>query len=94
MTHNEMVKEVADVCGETQRVVDGVLRASAEVVKKKLAAGEDVRLFGIGRFHVVERKARMARNQMCANPGPIHVPARKAIKFNVSSAVLDAVRGE
>lgn len=43
---------------EAQEIVDKIL----ELIKERLAAGENVKLTGFGTFNIVHRKARYGRN--------------------------------
>jgi len=44
-----------------------------------------------GKLVVVDRKARMGRNPQTGEP--IHIPAKKALKFRIAKAAKDAVMG-
>ena len=93
--HQEMLKEVSEETGFKQYEVDTVMRGIAEVVRKKMMCGEHVRLFGIGKFYIVQRKARIGRNNMTGEVGkPVEIPARKAIKFKPLTILTAAARGE
>lgn len=81
--------------GITKIEADLCIRAMADEVRSQMAEGNDVYLFGIGRLKVTMRKARVGRNNMGEVKGvPVHIPARKTIKFSPRASLLDAVRGE
>lgn len=44
---------------------------------------------GIGKLVLVNRKARMGRNPQTGQP--IHIPARRVVRFRVAKAAKDAV---
>lgn len=69
-----------------------VIRVIGDETRRKLAAGEDVRLFGIGRLAVLEGRARTGRNK-ADGFAPVHIPARKRIKFYPLEVLNKAARG-
>lgn len=69
-----------------------VIRVIGDETRRKLAAGEDVRLFGIGRIAVIEAKARIGRNR-AAGFAPVAIPARRRIKFYPLESLNKAARG-
>lgn len=95
---SEFVKAVALESGLTQAVVDQAMRGVAKEVHRRIAAGQSVRVFGLGKFHVVYRKARVGRSNMLhANDGkgvPINIPARKSVKFKPLPTLFAAALGE
>ena len=46
---------------------------------------------GLGKLVIVDRKARMGRNPQTGEP--IHIPAKKALKFRIAKAARDACMG-
>jgi DNA-binding protein HU-beta len=55
------------------------------MVAASIKKGERVALPGLGVFSVVQKKARTGRNP--ATGAAIKIPARKAVKFSVSSTL-------
>ena len=60
---------------EAAKVIDAVLEAAAEAVKK----GEGVQLVGFATLSIVEKAARRAKNPRTG--AVIEVPARKVVKI-------------
>ena len=76
---------------EAERVVD----ALAEVVNETIDAGEDIRLHGIGKLYIVNRKARVGQAKGANGTRERYaIPARKGLKFKPSEALVKMVRGE
>jgi len=53
--------------------------AFIETVKDALSSGEEVSFLGFGKFKVVDRAARIARNPQTGEE--MKIPAKKAVKF-------------
>lgn len=63
-----------------------VVNATLQVVAERLRAGERVELYAFGNFSVVDRAAHEARNPKTG--APVHVPAKRAVKFKAARALL------
>ena len=89
MTLGELELLLADRLGlgseETSRVVRGALSLVAE----RLAAGEDVKLQGFGRFSVRERPARRRKDPR--DGSDLDVPARRGAVFRPSRLLREAL---
>ena len=85
MTKEEFVAKLAQAGKVTKKQADDMFSAFVDMVTASIKKGDRVALPGLGVFSVVQKKARTGRN-----PGtgqPIKIPARKAVKFSVSSAL-------
>lgn len=69
-TSREMVKKISEATGMSSYAVGKVLDATSSVLLDELAAGNAVRLKGIGTFDVVEKPARK-----------VWVPSKKEIRM-------------
>ena len=58
----------------------------------KTETGTEVRIPGLGKLVLVQRKARMGRNP--ATGESIKIPAKKVVKFRVAKAAKDAILGK
>lgn len=58
MIKNEIVKEIANKTGITQKDTDAVLTAFQEVVKENVIKGEDVKIIGFINFEKVTIPAK------------------------------------
>ncbi|RMD86626.1 MAG: HU family DNA-binding protein [Candidatus Dadabacteria bacterium] len=59
------------------------------LISECLKKGYRIPLMGLGKMYVRKSKARMGRNP--ATGEPIHIPAKKRIKFTASKALKEAV---
>jgi nucleoid DNA-binding protein len=91
MTKLETLKAVVGkVEGATQKQVEEILKAYAEVVKEGIVKGEEVVAIGLGKFaskDVAEREALVNPRQ--PELGKKTVPAHKAPKFKISKEFKD-----
>ena len=85
MTKEEFVAKLAQAGKITKAQADAVFSTVVEMVATSLKKGERVALPGLGVFSVVQKKARTGRNP--ATGAPIKIPARKGVKFSVSSTL-------
>lgn len=58
MIKNEIVKEIANKTGITQKDTDAVLTAFQEVVKENVIKGEDVKIIGFINFEKINIPAK------------------------------------
>ena len=85
MTKEEFVTKLAAVGKVTKTQADAIFSAFVEMVAASLKKSERVALPGLGVFSVVQKKARTGRNP--STGVAIKIPARKAVKFSVSSVL-------
>lgn len=88
MLKKDLIKEVAAESGRNQETVRAVLEATDVIVRRALAQGREVMLFGLGKLITRvrgEKKARdMATGLACI------VPTRRVALFKPSDAVVAA----
>lgn len=89
MNYASTVQMIAEGHGISKRSVDTVLRAFSEVTTMALEGGDEVGIPGLGKFKVIERKARKGVNPQTGKK--IKIPAKKAVKFTAAKALKDAV---
>lgn len=90
MNKTELIKNVAEVTGKTQKETREVVESVLEAMAETLAEGEEVNIHGFGKFKVVERPARQGRNPKTGEA--IEIPARNALKFKPASRLKEAVQ--
>jgi DNA-binding protein HU-beta len=73
----------------TKRDTKDFLAGLTCLVEKTLKKGGDVPLSGLGKFKVLNRKARMGRNPQTG--AEIKIPAKKVVKFTVAKNLKDTV---
>ena len=91
MTKAQFVAELAASTGITRRQSEAAFSTVVEIVGNALQKEKKVSLPGLGVFTCVKRKARICRNPRTG--AEIKVPAKKAVRFSVSSPLADALNG-
>jgi DNA-binding protein HU-beta len=89
MTKAELVSTLAERGNITKKQADDILTILGDTIKESLQKGEKTVLPGIGSFSCVDRKAKTGRNPRTGVE--IRIPAKKAAKFSVTSALTDAL---
>jgi DNA-binding protein HU-beta len=89
MNKAELVDAVAKMTQHSKVQTEEMFDAFMAVVQNALMSGNTVQMTGFGTFMVHERAARMGRNP--ATGQELKIPAKKVVKFKVSSKMNDAV---
>lgn len=89
MTKKELVKYVSDKIMVTENDAGIVFDVIFGGIKEALEKGDSVKIREFGTFYVQERAARKAYHPKTQEP--IDVPARKAVKFNISKKFNERV---
>ena len=87
MTKSQIMAAMAEACDMTKKDVAMVIENLVCMAYREAPNGFTVP--GLGKLVVVDRKARMGRNPQTGEP--IHIPAKKALKFRIAKAAKDAV---
>lgn len=88
MTKPEMLDAIAKDTGATKVAVESIYNALITLVAKETKKGVFT-LPGLGKFSVIQRKARTGRNPQTGET--IKIAAKKAVKFTVSKLLQDKV---
>lgn len=95
ITSKELIKAISEKKAETedrkvtQTEAKEELDRVIECIVDAIVSGEGVRLMKLGTFTVEDKPARVARNPRTGET--VQVPAKKAPKFKISTALKDAV---
>ena len=89
MTKDELVTKLAESGNITKKKAEEILSILADTVSESLQKGEKTVLPGIGSLSCVVKKARTGRNPRTGVE--IKIPAKKAAKFSVSTALSSAL---
>ncbi|MDO5575929.1 MAG: HU family DNA-binding protein [Fibrobacter sp.] len=89
LTQSQIIAKLSESEQLTKKQVKSFLDSMAQLAYKEAKNGFTVP--GLGKFVVVQRKARKGRNP--ATGEQIKIPAKKVVKFRVSKAAKDAVTG-
>ncbi|MCP1546595.1 HU family DNA-binding protein [Methylorubrum extorquens] len=89
MTLAELESVLAGRLGLGSEETSRVVRAALSLVAERLAAGEDVKLQGFGRFCVRDRPARRRKDPRDGRE--LEVPARRGAVFRPSRLLREAL---
>jgi DNA-binding protein HU-beta len=91
MNKAELVDAVAKMTQHPKVQTEQMFDAFMAVVQNALMSGNSVQMVGFGTFSVHDRAARVGRNP--ATGEEMNIPAKKVVKFKVSSKLNDAISG-
>lgn len=91
MTKPEMIEAIAKETGATKVAVENIYNALVALVAKETKK-VPCTLPGLGKFSIVQRKARTGRNPRTGEP--LQIAAKKAVRFTVSKLLQDKVFGK
>lgn len=89
MNKQQLIETIAGHCGESKATVDRVISSMTTTIGDALAAGDEVNLPGIGKFVVVDRKARTVNSPMTG--GKRDIPASRTAKLRVAKPLKDSL---
>ena len=90
MNQSELVEKVAQATELNTRLAGQAVKAVVAAILDSLAAGDAVRVSGLGTFNVAARPARDGRNPQSGQT--IKIPASKAVRFHAGKAVKDVLK--
>jgi len=90
MHKTDLIKEIANHTGLSQKDSGAALEAFLKTVIKALKKGDTVTLIGFGTFKVVKTAARKGRNPQTGKE--ITIKASKRPKFSAGKALKDSVK--
>ncbi|MCB0318261.1 MAG: HU family DNA-binding protein [Bdellovibrionales bacterium] len=89
-TQSEFIENVRSYCGLSKRTeARDLCDDIASFITDSLKKGYRIPLMGLGKLYVRKSKARMGRNP--ATGEPIHIAAKKRVRFSVAKALKDSV---
>lgn len=89
MNKNDLVEHIAQEYELTKTFARDLVDNVFETISASIQKGEEVSIFGFGKFKVVERKARKGRNPQTGEA--IKIAASKNVKFEQARAMKDLV---
>ena len=90
-TKDELAKQVAVRTGLDNSQAKAALDATIEEITAQLAAGNEVKFTGFGKFSTVARPAREGRNPQTGES--MQIAAKTAAKFSPGAELKKAVNG-
>ena len=85
VTKLEIACALSDTTGLTVRTSKELVDTFFNAIRSTLAAGEEVRLSGFGKFTLREKRSRPGRNPRTKEP--VEIRARRVVTFHTSPKV-------
>jgi integration host factor subunit alpha len=89
LTKNDLVKTLAKENGFEKKRSLEIVENLLEIIKSKLASGEDVLISGFGKFCVREKRERKGRNPQTNEF--MMLRQRRVVTFNCSGKLRDKI---
>ena len=87
LTKQDIINKICEQANLPQIQARQLNETALKLLKDTLASGEDVRISGLGRFDVKQKRPRLGRNPQTHTDFMLR--ARKVITFKVSSVLRD-----
>jgi len=88
-TKSDLIHAVAEANGFAQNKSAEIVEALIDLIKTRLAGGEDVLISGFGKFCVKKKRERRGRNP--ATGEDMMLEARKVVTFKCSGQLRDKI---
>lgn len=82
MTKADLIAATADRAGLTRADANRALAALVELIQDRTAAGDTVKIAGLGHFRIKDRPAREGRNPRTGEP--VQIEAKRVLAFRPS----------
>jgi integration host factor subunit alpha len=89
LTKEHLISAVADANGYPRNQAVELVETLIELIKSKLASGEDVLVSGFGKFCVKKKRERRGRNPATAED--MMLAARRVVTFKCSGKLRDKI---
>ena len=89
MVMSEIIKQIAQKTGASQKLVKEILVEQFGIVKEQLLSEGKVEIYNIGTLKLAKQEARKAKNP--STGAVVDVPAKNKVSVKVSKALKDAV---
>jgi integration host factor subunit alpha len=89
LTKDDLVKTLAMENGFEKKRSLEIVENLLEIIKSRLASGEDVLVSGFGKFCVKEKRERKGRNP--ATGEDLKIEARRVVTFKCSGKLRDKI---
>lgn len=89
MNKNDLIEHIAQEFELTKTFARDVIDNVFDTISASVQQGDEVSIFGFGKFKLVERKARKGRNPQTGEA--IKIAASKNVKFEQAKAMKELV---
>ena len=92
ITKADLINSVCYTTDFAKQESSAVVESLLEIIKSKLAYGEDVLFSGFGKFCLKDKKERRGRNPETG--GDMKLRARRIVTFKCSNTMRDKINGK
>lgn len=92
MTKADIVERIYEKVGFSKKEATEIVESLFEVVKRRLEAGEKVKVSGFGNFVVNEKRPRKGRNPQTGEE--IVITGRRVLTFKASQVLKKTMNGD
>ena len=89
MNKNDLIEHIAQEYELTKTFARDIIDNLFDTISASVQQGDEVSIFGFGKFKLVERKARKGRNPQTGEA--IKIAASKSVKFEQAKAMKEMV---
>ncbi|KAB0265873.1 MAG: hypothetical protein K0S56_2676 [Microvirga sp.] len=89
MNKNDLIEHIAQEYELTKTLAKDLVENLFETITDSIHKGEEVAIFGFGKFKLVDRKARKGRNPQTGEA--IKIAASKNVKFEQAKGLKELV---
>lgn len=89
MNKNDLIEHIAQEYELTKTFARDIIDNVFDTISASVQQGDEVSIFGFGKFKLVERKARKGRNPQTGEA--IKIAASKNVKFEQAKAMKELV---
>ena len=89
MNKNDLIEHIAQEYELTKTYARDIVDTVFDTISASVQQGDEVSIFGFGKFKLVERKARKGRNPQTGEA--IKIAASKNVKFEQAKAMKELV---
>src|SRR6478609_7234985 len=89
MNKNDLIEHIAQEFELTKTYARDIIDNVFDTISASVQQGDEVSIFGFGKFKLVERKARKGRNPQTGEA--IKIAASKNVKFEQAKAMKELV---
>jgi len=91
LTKNDVVERLYGELGLPKHRIIDIVESLLELMKTTLASGDDVLVFGFGKFGVQAKNERLGRNPSTGED--LMLESRKIVTFKCSGKLRDQING-
>lgn len=91
LTKANIAKKIADDCGFMKGEASEIIEKLLEIMKNRLASGDDVMISGFGKWNVKSKHSRRGRNPQTGEQ--MVLDARRVVTWKYSPVLKAAVNG-